>query len=148
MLYRNPPKWAHFTLSFILRNAGTSETETVVQVRPKWVVHLLRNTHSEAKLWSLLKGSQLEDRKFRRQHSVGSYVLDFYCPSERLCIELDGDSHYEEMNFAYDKARTDFLNSLKIRVLRFKNNEIGESLEWVLGEIRRSFIRRTTPAPP
>ena len=49
----------------------------------------LRNrlTPAEAKLWSLLKNSQLEKRKFRRQHSVGPYVLDFYCPSERLCIE-------------------------------------------------------------
>jgi very-short-patch-repair endonuclease len=105
-------------------------------------------TPSEAKLWNLLKGNQQENRKFRRQHSVGSYVLDFYCPAERLCIELDGDSHYQEMSFSYDKARTDFLNNLKIRVLRFKNNEIYENPEWVLGEIKRSFIGRTTPTPP
>ena len=52
----------------------------------------LRNnlTPAEAALWNLLKNSQLEGRKFRRQHSVGFYILDFYCPSERMAIELDG----------------------------------------------------------
>jgi very-short-patch-repair endonuclease len=61
----------------------------------------LRNslTSAEAKLWGLLKDSQLENRKFRRQHSVGPYILDFYCPSEKLCIELDGEIHYTEAGF-------------------------------------------------
>ena len=102
--------------------------------------HLRNNlTPSEAKLWVLLKDSQLENRKFRRQHSVGPYVLDFYCPSEKLCIELDGDSHYTEAGFEYDTARTEILNSLNIRVLRFENKEVFENPEGILEEIKRHF---------
>ena len=71
----------------------------------------LRNslTPAEAKLWSLLKGGRIKDRKFRRQHSVGPYVLDFYCPSERLCIELYGAPHFTDDGFEYDEARTGVL---------------------------------------
>ena len=96
-------------------------------------------TPSEAKLWGFLKDNQLENRKFRRQHSVGPYVLDFYCPSEKLCIELDGDSHYTEAGFEYDTARTEILNSLNIRVLRFENKEVFENPEGILEEIKRHF---------
>lgn len=52
-------------------------------------------TAAEATLWNLLKGKKLDGRKFRRQHSVNQYVLDFYCPSERLAIELDGEHHFK-----------------------------------------------------
>lgn len=58
-------------------------------------------TPAEAKLWTLLKGSQLAGRKFRRQHSVGNFILDFYCPSERLAIELDGAVHDSDDAQAY-----------------------------------------------
>jgi very-short-patch-repair endonuclease len=73
----------------------------------------LRNslTPAEAKLWSFLKNSQCE-RKFRRQHSVGPYVLDFYCPAERLCIELDGAAHFTDGGHEYDEARTKYLKAL------------------------------------
>ena len=65
-------------------------------------------TAAEATLWNLLKGKQLEGRKFRRQHSVGKYILDFYCPSERLAIELDGEHHFTDDGLAYDEKRTIF----------------------------------------
>jgi very-short-patch-repair endonuclease len=64
-------------------------------------------------------------------------VLDFYCPSEKLCIELDGDSHYTEAGFEYDTPRTEILNSLNIRVLRFENKEVFENPEGILEEIKR-----------
>jgi len=111
----------------------------------------LRNrlTPAEAKLWSLLKDSQLEKRKFRRQHSVGPYVLDFYCPSERLCIELDGAAHFTDGGYEYDTARTEYLDALNIRVIRFENKDIFENTEGVLEEIRRNFgSKQTTPTPP
>ncbi|MDX2305280.1 MAG: endonuclease domain-containing protein [Microscillaceae bacterium] len=106
----------------------------------------LRNngTPSEATLWKSLQRSQLKGRKFRRQHSVGNYILDFYCPSERLCIELDGSQHYTEAGLAYDQERTDYLNSLNIRVVRFENKEVFEDLEGVLERICENF---TTPSP-
>lgn len=110
----------------------------------------LRNslTPAEAKLWTLLKDSQLGNRKFRRQHSVGPYVLDFYCPSERLCIELDGEGHFNEASFEYDSARTDYLTCLNIKVIRFENKDVFESTEGVLEEIRRSFSSDQPPPAP
>ncbi len=72
-------------------------------------------TPAEAALWKHLQRKQLEGRKFRRQHSVGNYILDFYCPAEKLCIELDGDAHFTESGVDYDNKRTAYLNDLDIR---------------------------------
>ncbi|MGC2064453.1 MAG: endonuclease domain-containing protein [Thermodesulfovibrionales bacterium] len=106
----------------------------------------LRNslTPAEAKLWSLLRNSQVENRKFRRQHSVGPYVLDFFCPSEKICIELDGAGHYTDEGYEYDMARTEYLEALHIRVMRFENKDIFENTEGVLKEIRQTFTSNQT----
>src|SRR2546423_2273120 len=62
--------------------------------RKEFRIRLRKNlTSAEATMWKILKSSKFEGRKFRRQHSVGKYVLDFYCPAERLAIELDGEAH-------------------------------------------------------
>jgi very-short-patch-repair endonuclease len=101
----------------------------------------LRNhsTSAEATLWNSLKNSQLKNRKFRRQHSVGDFILDFYCPSEKLAIELDGQDHYEGYGLEQDEKRKIYLNSLNINVLRFENKEVFERLEGVLEEIKGKF---------
>lgn len=106
----------------------------------------LRNhlTPAEAFMWKLLQHSKLEGRKFRRQHSVGYYILDYYCPSEKLAIELDGAHHFTEAGAAYDEMRTQFLNSVGIRVIRFENKEVFEHSEGVLEIIKKNFI--TTPS--
>ncbi len=96
-------------------------------------------TPAEARLWSMLKNSQLEGRKFRRQHSFSGYILDFYCSSEKLGIELDGEVHFNERAAQYDYERTLFLKYFGIRVLRFDNKSVFESPEWVLDSIRRTF---------
>jgi len=96
-------------------------------------------TSAEATLWIELKGKQLEGRKFRRQHSVGPYILDFYCPSEKLCVELDGAGHFTPEGVAYDKTRTEYLNRLNIRVIRFRNLDVFEQMEKVLSEIKSNF---------
>jgi very-short-patch-repair endonuclease len=103
----------------------------------------LRNklTAAEATLCNLLKAKQLEGRKFRRQHSVGKYVLDFYCPAERLAIELDGEHHFRDEGLIYDEERSNYLNSLKIQVLRFENGEVFHSPGGVLAEITKHFNR-------
>ncbi|MER0440049.1 endonuclease domain-containing protein [Emticicia sp. W12TSBA100-4] len=101
----------------------------------------LRNhsTSAEATLWNYLKNSQLGNRKFRRQHSIGNYILDFYCPSEKIGVELDGQDHFEGYGIESDEKRTNYLNSLNIKILRFENKDIFENLEFVLGEIKRYF---------
>lgn len=97
----------------------------------------LRNepTAAERELWNALKQSNLGGYKFRRQHSVGRYIVDFYCPSQRLAIELDGDSHFTDEAIEYDLERTVFLNALNIRVLRFLNSDVHENLDAVCERI-------------
>jgi very-short-patch-repair endonuclease len=96
-------------------------------------------TKAEAKLWRVIQHSQIEGKKFRRQHSVGYYILDFYYPEERLAIEIDGESHEKNESKLYDKSRTEFLDSMRIRVLRFKNEEVLNNLDSVTEQIRKSF---------
>lgn len=94
----------------------------------------LRNncTDAESQLWQKLKGTQL-GVKFRRQHGIGDYIVDFYCPAKKLVIELDGSQHME--NQEYDAIRTNFLNAQGIKVLRFWNNEVMANMEGVLQTI-------------
>ena len=112
----------------------------------------LRNnsTSAERMLWSMLQHSNLGGYKFRRQHSVGAYILDFYCPSERLCVELDGDSHFTDDAIEYDRERTAYLNALNIKVLRLLNTDVYDNLnvvcERILEEIKGENL--TTPQPP
>jgi very-short-patch-repair endonuclease len=101
-------------------------------------------TPAKAELWKHLQGSKLDGRKFRRQHSIGNYILDFYCPQEKLGIELDGKVHFTDNAFEADTVRTEYLNSLNIKLIRFENKAVFEQLEGVLEEIRQNF---TTPNP-
>ena len=96
-------------------------------------------TPAEARLWTYLKKGQLKGRKFRRQHSVGHYILDFYCPSEKLCVELDGESHAGPIAAARDLERSNYLKRLGIRVLRFENQVVWDMPEGVLERIRSYF---------
>lgn len=95
-------------------------------------------------LWQKLKGSQL-GYKFRRQNSIGNYVLDFYCPAKKLAIEIDGDSHFNDVAKIYDARRTDFLKYQGIKELRFNNSEIMKNIVEVTGRIK--YILETTPKP-
>jgi len=101
----------------------------------------LRNdaTPAEGELWKHLKDAQLHGRKFRRQHSVGNYILDFYCPSERLAIELDGQVHLHAAATEADAERDMALKALGIKMLRFENKDIFQHPEVVLQEIAEAF---------
>jgi very-short-patch-repair endonuclease len=96
-------------------------------------------TPAEASLWNFLKEKKLEGRKFRRQHSIGKYILDFYCPSENLAIELDGQVHYNEFSQEYDEKRDNILKRFGIRVLRYENIVVFRNLEWLLDDIKSNF---------
>lgn len=77
-------------------------------------------THAEARLWRLLRRKQLGGFRFRRQHAIRGYILDFYCPEAKLAIELDGGQHAEDdERVAHDDRRDQFLVAAGIRVLRF-----------------------------
>lgn len=105
--------------------------------------HLRSNlTPSEAFMCLLLKGKKLDNLKFRRQHSIGKYIVDFYCPKKKIAVELDGASHNGREE--YDYNRDLFIQSFGITVLRFKNHEVFNDTEGVLEAIRQASRR----APP
>ncbi len=82
------------------------------------------STDAESLLWRLLRGSQLGGAKFCRQHPLGPYVLDFYCPERRVAIETDGGQHLTAEGLDGDAVRTLYLEGRGIRVLRFTNLQI------------------------
>ncbi len=106
---------------------------------------LRRNmTPAEKKLWEALKGKKLSGLKFRAQHPVGPFILDFYCPVCKLVIELDGGVH--EGQAEYDETRTQQLKDYGYRVIRFRNEEVLTDLPSVLQRILQAA--RSSPPPP
>ena len=101
----------------------------------------LRNdgTASEAALWSCLKNSQLAGRKFRRQHSIEHFIVDFYCPAEKLIVEVDGEGHLTLSGQASDEHRDRYLRGLGFVILRYENKDIYWHLESVLEDIQSHF---------
>ncbi|RAU82788.1 endonuclease domain-containing protein [Pontibacter arcticus] len=98
-------------------------------------------TPAEAELWKHLKSSQVAGRKFRRQHSIGNFILDFYCPTEKLAIELDGQLNFHTAAEQSDLERDKALMALGVKVLRFENKEIFQNLEAVLQSISSCFSK-------
>jgi very-short-patch-repair endonuclease len=98
----------------------------------------LRNnaTRAEEILWDELKDKKMMGYKFRRQYSIGSYVVDFYCPELKLAIEVDGTTHVTADEIEYDRNREKEIGNLNIEFLRFTNEEVYENLENVLEKIR------------
>ena len=92
-------------------------------------------TKEEAMMWKVLKNRQVSGVRFRRQFSVGAYILDFYCPELKLCIELDGAGHYNSEGLRHDYVRDKYLSELGIRVLRFENRAVLKMQPVMLAEI-------------
>ena len=110
--------------------------------------NLRRNsTDAEKKLWRELRNRQVVRAKFRRQHPVGPYVLDFYCHEGQLAVELDGGQHAEETQAHYDERRTQYLTEQGIRELRFWNNEVLHDMEFVLERIVNALRMFPHPNP-
>jgi very-short-patch-repair endonuclease len=89
-----------------------------------------QTTLAEKKLWLYLRLMREDRARFRRQHAIGKYVVDFCAPRKKLIIELDGSQHLEQSE--YDSERTTFLESQGYKVIRFWNNEVMNSIEGVL----------------
>ena len=85
--------------------------------------------------WLAIKGKQLGGLKFRRQHSIGNYIVDFYCPEHKLAIELDGGIHNNVVVHNHDTERQENLESLGVKVLRFDNEDVFKHQEQVLESI-------------
>jgi very-short-patch-repair endonuclease len=96
-------------------------------------------TPAEATLWHELRRSSLHGRKFRRQQSVGPYIVDFYCASEKLVVELDGTAHDSEIAADHDEARERFLRAMGLTVIRIENRNVMNNLEGVLAYVSQHF---------
>ena len=96
-------------------------------------------TPAEAFLWKQLQKSQLNGKKFRRQHSIKNFIVDFYCPSEKLIVELDGEYHNEPGQVDYDMYRQEKIEELGFKILRFENKMVFDYLPSVLKEIVDNF---------
>jgi very-short-patch-repair endonuclease len=98
-------------------------------------------TLAEKMLWSQLRNRRLNGYKFFRQYGVGPYILDFYCPSFQLAVELDGPDHLEEQQQQHDQKRTEYLQHFHIHVLRFWNEELFSNPNRVMGLIAETLER-------
>lgn len=105
------------------------------------------STDAEKTLWNELRGRRFDNYKFRRQHDIDKYIVDFVCLDKKLIIELDGGQHNEESNLSYDEERTKYLEEKGYAVIRFWNNDINENLEGVLEVIKESLNNTPHPNP-
>jgi len=107
--------------------------------------HILRRsmTKAEAVLWKKLRDRNVISIKFRRQHPVYNFIVDFYYHEYKLVIEVDGEIHNDEIASRYDLGRTEVLNNFGLKVIRFTNNQILCSLDSVIEKIQREIPKRT-----
>ena len=96
-----------------------------------------RATFAEGLLWQGMRSRRLDGRKFRRQVPIGVFVVDFYCASERLVVEVDGPIH--EYQQEADQLRQELIEALGIRFVKLQNHEVEDNLPSALEKIRRAF---------
>src|SRR5437867_6158430 len=105
-------------------------------------------TDSEQRLWARLHRKQILGVQFYRQKPLGKYIVDFYAPSVRLVVEVDGAQHLEAAQVKYDQQRTAYLERQGLRVLRFNDLEVLQELEAVVEEICRAVQGTGNPPCP
>ena len=119
-------------------------TRVTNQTRRRAIDLRCNATIPEQRLWSILCRRQLGGLKFRRQHPIEPYIIDFYCAPANLIVELDGDSH--EGRQAYDKGRETYLRNLGLKIVRVTNNDVLDNLDGVAELILREATK-TEPSP-
>jgi very-short-patch-repair endonuclease len=118
-----------------------AKSETIQAAR------LLREnmTYFEKLVWERLKGKQIDGHRFRRQHPIDFFIVDFYCHDARLVVEIDGEIHFQQEE--YDDGRSAEMEKYGIKVIRFTNNEIKENIENVIHKIKISVNERIKSPP-
>ncbi len=103
-------------------------------------------TESESVLWNALRANRLDGRKFRREQTIGRFVVDFYCASERLVVEVDGGVHAEQER--EDRMRQEALETLGLRFVRVTDKQVMDDLPAVLSTIRNAFAAGSSSPLP
>jgi len=99
-------------------------------------------TEAEEKLWEHLRAKRLCGYKFRRQHPLGGFILDFYCAERRLAIEVDGAVHRDHDQSEYDQNRSRILGEMDIAVIRFWNSDVTDNIENIIAKIKEKLSER------
>lgn len=99
----------------------------------------LNNTPAEKVLWEAIRLKKLDGFRFRNQHAIGSFIVDFHCHEAKLAIEVDGDYHQAPTQAAMDEERTYLLEASGVKVIRFTNEEVMNDLDAVLESIRANL---------
>ena len=105
-------------------------------------------TPPEARLWNILRDRRLGGFKFRRQHPIGRFIVDFYCLQVRLVVELDGPTHEDQVE--YDEVRTEWLQAQGHHVIRFSNQQVGQdegAVAWAILAKCEELAQTLTPSP-
>jgi very-short-patch-repair endonuclease len=112
--------------------------ETRHRIHPSILAHAREMRHpqtpAEATLWRVLR-NRYTGFKFRRQHPIEKFIIDFYCAQAKLLIEVDGESHLEPDQAEYDQARTEYLEELGYKLIRFTNNDVRYNIDAVTAKI-------------
>ena len=98
-------------------------------------------TSAETIVWKVLRNKST-GYKFRRQHPIDMFIIDFYCAEAKLLIEIDGDSHFIPKQEEYDKARTEYLEDLGYKLIRFTNNDVRYNIHVIADQIMRTVENR------
>jgi len=110
---------------------------------------LLRKNQTEAEkqLWETLRSRRFNSLKFFRQYGIGHYIADFYCPSLKLAIELDGQKHFSSDGAECDRERSRYFGAIGIRTIRFSNNDALKNVQTVLANIEETLLQlKPTPS--
>ena len=112
------------------------------EIRLRARAHRKSPTTAEHLLWRFLRAGQVDAFKFRRQHPIGSFIVDFCCIQAMLVFEIDGEYHFDQLE--YDQYRTAWLEGLEYQVIRFTNQEVITQIEMVIEEILHACQGRMT----
>ena len=117
--------------------SGIITNQNVKRKKIELARHLRKNmTKAETVFWNAVKSKKLFGLKFRRQQIIAGFVVDFYCNSLRLCVEIDGDIHNQEEQKEYDEEREKKIKYHDLRLLRLTNDEVINDLEKVIQKIK------------
>lgn len=125
----------------LFKGAGPSLFQNANRMR------LVDKTEAEDRLWQALRNRKVENCKFRRQHPIGNFILDFYCHEKKLAVEIDGGYHNEQEQKEHDAARTQVINEFGIRVIRFSNEEVLKDTETTVKKISEALKGIPTVSP-
>jgi very-short-patch-repair endonuclease len=102
-------------------------------------------TDAEQRLWNRLPAKQILGVQFYRQKPIGNYIVDFYAPAARLVVEVDGSHHFDLAHATRDKERSEYLEQLGLKVLRFDDRQVLTETESVVEEIFRTMNEKKIP---